>query len=77
MELPTDFGYLVDIIFTTPGFVVWNFSVLPVTVMFFLQIKPNVTPFLKGIIFAALLSFVGEPITVWLGLYDPLEWKYI
>ncbi|WP_052002480.1 CBO0543 family protein [Halalkalibacter wakoensis] len=69
--------YLVDVIFTIPAFIVWDFSVLPVIVMFFLQIKPAFNPIIKGIIFGAFSSFVGEPVTVWLGLYDPLEWKYI
>ncbi|WP_391557900.1 CBO0543 family protein [Robertmurraya sp.] len=69
--------YNYDVIPTLPAFIPWDFTLLPVTVMLFLQFKPQMNPLIKGIVFAALSSFVGEPLFVWLKVYEPEKWKYI
>jgi hypothetical protein len=60
-----------------PSYIPWDFTLLPVTVMFWLQIKPKSNPFLKAVIFAALCAFIGEYLFEWLGLYTPKEWRSI
>jgi hypothetical protein len=54
----------------------FRFSLLPVTVMFFLQFKPNVNPFLKAIIFGGLGAYIGMPIMAMLDMYRKIDWAY-
>jgi hypothetical protein len=61
----------------TTYYLPWSLSALPVSVMFVLQIRPKFNPFLKGIIFSAVCSFVILPIFKVMGIYDPVKWKYI
>ncbi|MBB3113281.1 membrane-bound metal-dependent hydrolase YbcI (DUF457 family) [Paenibacillus phyllosphaerae] len=62
---------------TIPSYVPWDFCLLPVTVMFVLQIKPRGLPWLKGIVFAVLTAFGGETLFQWLGFYVPLHWNQL
>lgn len=41
-----------------------------------IQVKPEFKPIYKGIIFAFLTSFVGEPIFEFLNVYDAIFWKH-
>lgn len=54
----------------------WNYSVFPVMVMIILQFKPKVNSTIKAVGFAFLCAFVFEPIANWIGLYDPIHWKF-
>ncbi|HWO74982.1 MAG TPA: CBO0543 family protein [Bacillus sp. (in: firmicutes)] len=45
-----------------PDYIAWDFSLMPVTIMFFLQVKPKVSPIIKGLIFAAMTAFLAEPL---------------
>lgn len=67
--------YSGKVIPTIPSYIPWDFCLLPVLTMFFLQIKPDIHPFLKAIIYGALISFIGEPIMEWIGLYTSGNWK--
>ncbi|OAS14796.1 CBO0543 family protein [Paenibacillus oryzisoli] len=60
---------------TIPSYAPWDFSLLPVFIMFLLQIKPNTSKYLKAAIFSIVSSFVGEPIFLWLGFYKILHWN--
>ena len=70
-------SYYYRVIPFSPAFIPWDFTLLPVTIMFFLQIKPNIHPIYKAIVFAGMSAFVAEPIFVMLGIYNPKHWKYI
>ncbi|NRD77072.1 hypothetical protein HPT25_06120 [Bacillus sp. BRMEA1] len=60
---------------TIPAFFPWDFTLVPVTLMLWLQFKPTVHPFLKAIIYAALTSFIGEPLFEWIGFYSTIKWN--
>jgi hypothetical protein len=54
----------------------FRFGLLPVLVMFFLQIKPTINPFLKAVIFGLLGAYVGMPIMAMIDLYKNIDWAY-
>ena len=54
----------------------WNFSLIPVSTMLFLQIKPKVNPLIKAVILAIGGSLIVQPILEWIGIYDPKGWKH-
>lgn len=56
-------------------FLPYHFSLAPVAIMFFLQIKPNANPFIKSIIFSALAAFIGMNAFDMLGFYNPKGWS--
>ncbi|MFD2444092.1 CBO0543 family protein [Bacillus sp. CGMCC 1.16607] len=60
---------------TIPAFLPWDFSLIPVTLMLWLQFKPTYNPFLKAIIYSALSSFIGEPLFEWIGFYTEVNWS--
>jgi len=70
-------SYHYNVLPFSPSFAPWDFTLLPVAIMFALQIKPKINPFIKGIVFAAFSSFVIEPFFVWIGLYNPKHWEHI
>lgn len=49
---------------------------MPVTILFLLQIKPEMSSWLKAFIFAVLSSFLAKPLIDWLQLYEPKKWNY-
>lgn len=69
--------YTAKVIPLMPPLFPWDSTLMPVTVMTFIQYKPKISPYIKAITFAAIASFVMEPAAVWLGLYKPLLWKHI
>ena len=70
-------SYHYNVIPVSPSFAPWDFTLLPVSIMFLLQIKPQINPIIKGIMFAAFSSFIIEPFFVWIGLYNPKHWEHI
>lgn len=69
--------YNVKTIPVIPDFIAWDFSLIPVTIMFIIQIKPNIKPLYKAIFFSVLTSFGAEPFFKWLGFFDYPSWHYI
>ncbi|MFC0471891.1 CBO0543 family protein [Halalkalibacter kiskunsagensis] len=59
---------------TIPSFSPWDFSLIPVITMLWLQFKPTLHPFLKAIIYSTFISFIGEPLIEWIGLYSSGQW---
>lgn len=55
----------------------WNSIVLPVTIMFLFQIKPNINPWIKAFIYGGLTSFVALPLFTYMSIYKPLHWNYL
>lgn len=60
----------------TPGYFPTDLSMLPVIIMWLIQIKPTMNPLVKGIIFGGLSAFVGEPFFVLIGVYIPKHWSH-
>jgi hypothetical protein len=60
-----------------PDYIAWDFALMPVTIMFFLQIKPQISPIIKGLIFAGMTAFLAEPFFLWLGYYKYPGWNSI
>ncbi|UKS29324.1 hypothetical protein LOZ80_10475 [Paenibacillus sp. HWE-109] len=58
-------------------FLPYHFSMLPVGVMFAIQIKPKLNPILKGIILGLICAYLIEPFFTKTGFYNPKNWKYI
>lgn len=69
--------YHYEVVPFIPAAIPWDISVLPVFVMFLLQIKNMRNPLIKALVFASVSAFIGEPFAVWINLYDPTKWKYI
>jgi len=67
--------YTWEVIPFIPANLPWNFSLLPVTVMFFLQYKPTISPFIKALAFAGFSAYIAEPLSQWIGLYEPEQWR--
>lgn len=73
MEL---WSYPSSVIPLIPPIIPWDLCTIPVGVMLTLQIKPKASPFLKAIIISCIGSFILQPVSHWLGLYDPKGWKH-
>ena len=67
-------SYYYNVVPLAPAFFPWDFTLLPVTVMAFLQFKPKFNPFIKSIIFSAITSFGAEPLLKWMDFYNPKQW---
>jgi hypothetical protein len=52
----------------------YRYSLLPVIIMFLIQIKPNFNPFIKAVLFGAVSAFVGMPILTALDMYRKIDW---
>lgn len=69
--------YNYDVLPFLPSYLPWDFTLIPVIIMFIIQYKPDLSPYLKALFFAVVTAFIGEPIFNWLNTYSPEEWKYI
>ncbi|MCL7747616.1 CBO0543 family protein [Halalkalibacter alkaliphilus] len=77
--LGSQFGlwhYRYNVIPIVPSFLPWDIALMPVTIMFFLQIKPNINPLMKAVLFALVASYIAEPFFTWLEIYQPKTWRY-
>jgi hypothetical protein len=59
-----------------PTYFPWDTTLMPLTVIFLLQIKPNINPWYKATFFALLTSYGAEPLFDWIGVYEPTGWRY-
>jgi ABC-type phosphate/phosphonate transport system permease subunit len=55
----------------------WDFSIIPVFIMFLIQFKPNIKAYWKGLFFAVTGTFLGEPLFMWLGFYVAENWSKV
>jgi len=69
-------GYSTKVIPIIPPYFPWDFSLIPVIAMLFYQIKPNVKPLFKAVLFSLLSSFVSQPFFAWLQFYNPKHWEH-
>jgi hypothetical protein len=70
-------SYYFNVVPFSPAFLPWDFTLLPVTIMFLLQIKPQISPIIKAIGFSIFSSFMAEPFFTWIETYNPKHWRYI
>ena len=70
-------SYYFNVVPFSPAFFPWDFTLLPVSIMFLLQIKPTFSPIIKAIGFSVFSSFMAEPFFVWIGVYNPKHWRSI
>jgi len=54
----------------------WDFTLIPISIMLLLQIKPNSFLLIKVLFFATFAGFVIEPIFHWLKIFELLKWRY-
>ncbi|WP_227939525.1 CBO0543 family protein [Alkalihalobacillus deserti] len=69
--------YVYEVFPFIPSYFPWDFSLLPVIIMVFIQIKPTTHPLIKGITFSGISSFLAEPFFIGIGLYRLLNWEHI
>ncbi|MGM7722099.1 CBO0543 family protein [Metabacillus sp. Hm71] len=69
--------YNYDVLPFLPSYLPWDFTILPVIVMFLIQYKPNFNPYFKAFIFAGGSALIGEPIFEWIKIYNSEQWEYI
>ncbi|WP_318842036.1 CBO0543 family protein [Priestia megaterium] len=69
--------YRYEVFPLTSNYLPWDLFLLPISMMFFIQVKPKIKPVIKALIYSALASFIGLPLLNWIGVYKPLHWRYI
>lgn len=60
----------------SPNYKPWDITLIPVMTMLTIQWFPKVNAWIKGAIYAALISFVFEPLFVWIGFVRYPKWEY-
>lgn len=68
--------YRYNVLPVLPTYLPWDISLMPITVMFLLQVRPNTNPYLKAIVFALLTSYIAEPFITWIDIYVTPNWRY-
>lgn len=68
--------YRYHVIPVLPTYFPWDITLMPLTVITLLQVKPRVNPWFKAIFFALLSSYGAEPFFEWLSVYEPVNWRY-
>ncbi|WP_078410526.1 CBO0543 family protein [Priestia abyssalis] len=58
-----------------PSFLPWDLSLLPVSFLVLVQIKPNLSPISKAIFYSTFSTLIGEPFFEWLGFYKVINWN--
>lgn len=69
--------YRFNVLPIVPTYFPWDFTLMPVTILFFLQYQRNLNPWWKAVIFAGISSFVAEPFFEFLDVYVLIKWKNI
>ena len=57
------------------SFFPWNYTLFPVGIMLMLQIKPQISAYIKAVFFSFVCSFIGEPFFSWLNMYHMTKWE--
>jgi hypothetical protein len=68
--------YRYHVIPVLPTYFPWDITLMPLTIIILLQIKPAINPWYKAIFFAILASYGAEPFFEWIGIYVPTNWRY-
>ncbi|MGI6119872.1 MAG: CBO0543 family protein [Desulfosporosinus sp.] len=54
----------------------WNLTLAPVLIMLTIQFKPQISPYLKAVVFSLVCAFVFQPLSDLLGFYNPKVWHH-
>jgi hypothetical protein len=68
--------YDYEVVPSIPAYIPWDFSMIPVLVALFIQIKHNFNPWIKAVVFGGLFAYLGEPLFEWMKMYDAEQWKH-
>lgn len=68
-------SYPFNVIPLMPEFIPFDISMAPVVTMVLIQIFPKVKPIYKALFYAAVGSFVFQPVMHFIDLYDPQGWQ--
>ncbi|WHY02544.1 CBO0543 family protein [Neobacillus sp. DY30] len=68
--------YRFNVMPVLPTYFPWDITLMPISVMFILQIKPAFNPVIKAILFALFSAYIAEPFFHWMGVYVLTGWKY-
>ncbi|MBE6185136.1 hypothetical protein G4D61_10940 [Bacillus ginsengihumi] len=68
--------YRFNLIPVLPTYFPWDLTLMPLSIMFLLQIKPQANPLFKALLFAIATSFIGEPFFAWMKVYVLIHWHY-
>lgn len=68
--------YRFNVIPVLPTYFPWDITLMPLTIMVLLQVRPKSNPYLKAILFALGSSYIAEPFFAWLQVYNPIRWNY-
>jgi hypothetical protein len=66
--------YSGKVIPSIPSFLPWDWVIFPIFIMTLIQVKPSLSPIIKGLFFASVSCFIGEPLFLWFGLYVMEKW---
>jgi hypothetical protein len=69
-------SYRYNVIPVLPTYLPWDITLMPVTVIIILQIKPEANPYMKAFVFAIISSYLAEPFFHWLQIYNLKHWEY-
>ncbi len=69
-------SYRYEVLPFIPAYIPYDLALMPVVIMFLIQIKPYYSPFKKSVIFGLLTAFVGEPLLVMTEIYNTEKWEF-
>jgi hypothetical protein len=68
--------YRFNVLPAVPTYFPWDFTLMPMSIMLLLIIKPMISHWIKAVVFALAASYIGEPLFVSIHVYSPDRWKY-
>ncbi|WP_188455720.1 CBO0543 family protein [Virgibacillus oceani] len=71
------FDYLYEVLPMASNYIPWNFFIIPVLIMFSIQLFPTINAYLKGIVLSLLVSFIGLPLLKFIGIFEIYNWQYV
>ncbi|SEP94981.1 CBO0543 family protein [Piscibacillus halophilus] len=69
------FDYRYDVFPMLPNYVPWDFVVIPIIVMFTIQLFKGVNIYLKGLVLSAIVAFLAIPFLNIINIYVLIKWN--
>lgn len=70
-------NYIKPVIPAIPAYIPFDFSIMPVSVMFLIQYFYKRNPWIIGVLFGLISSLIGESFFKWIGIYETENWQSI
>ncbi|MFD2638373.1 CBO0543 family protein [Piscibacillus salipiscarius] len=70
------YDYRYDVFPMAPNYVPWDFVLIPISVMFTIQLFRNINAYLKGAIYSVIVAFTVLPILSSIDIYVLNNWNY-